>query len=169
MIRGPDGPSQLREQKHQNSSPSFMPPPGPKIEVQCTLPGRGRRNGLRAGYRASEGRAEAWAGACGAARLARGSADGGRRYAHAQRGRRPIERGSRQTRRRERAAEAKSTTGLVKDHAQRFLVRIDDVVDEPLARRRMEHQENDRPLRPIMQRHFRRDAVRRHPFSPRRT
>jgi len=34
-------------------------PANPKIEVQCTLPGRWRRIGLRAGYRASEGRAEA--------------------------------------------------------------------------------------------------------------
>jgi hypothetical protein len=32
-------------------------PASPKIEVQCTLPGRGRRIGLRAGYRASEGHA----------------------------------------------------------------------------------------------------------------
>ena len=34
-------------------------PASPKIEVQCTLPGRGRRIGLRAGYWASEGRVEA--------------------------------------------------------------------------------------------------------------
>ena len=39
--------------------------------------------------------------------------------------------------------------------AQRFLVGINDVVDEPLARGRMDHQEFDRPLRPAMQRHFR--------------
>jgi len=32
-------------------------PRQPEIEVQCTLPGRGRRIGLRAGYRASEGHA----------------------------------------------------------------------------------------------------------------
>jgi hypothetical protein len=32
-------------------------PAGPKIDVQCTLAGRGRRNGLRAGSRASGGRA----------------------------------------------------------------------------------------------------------------
>ena len=113
-------------------------------------------SGQRGARRARGG----WAGACGAARLARGISR-----------RRPALRSraapattdraeSRQTRRRERAAEAKSTTGVVKDHAQRFLVRIDDVVDEPLARRRMEHQKNHRPLRPIIQRHFRHNAVR---------
>jgi hypothetical protein len=37
--------------------PLFHAPASPKIEVQCTLPGRGRRIGLRAGYRASEGHA----------------------------------------------------------------------------------------------------------------
>ena len=31
--------------------------PPAQIDVQCTLPGRGRRIGLRAGYRASEGHA----------------------------------------------------------------------------------------------------------------
>jgi len=36
----------------------FHAPASPKIEVQCILPGRGRRIGLRAGYWASEGRAE---------------------------------------------------------------------------------------------------------------
>jgi hypothetical protein len=83
-------------------------------------------SGQRGARRARGG----WTGACSAARLVRGSADGGRR---------PIKPGSLQTRRRERAAEAKSTTRVVKDHAQRILVRIDDVIDEPLARRRMEH------------------------------
>jgi hypothetical protein len=34
-----------------------IPSAGPEIEAQCTLPGRGRRNGLRAGSRASGGRA----------------------------------------------------------------------------------------------------------------
>jgi hypothetical protein len=53
-----------------------------------------------------------------------------------------------------------SATGAVKDHAQGFLVRINDVVDEPFVRRRMKHQENHRPLRPIIQRHRRRDTVR---------
>jgi hypothetical protein len=62
---------------------------------------------------------------------------------------------------RESAAEGASTIGLAKDHAQRFLVRINDVVDESLARGRMDHQEFDRSLRSIMQRHFRHDAVRR--------
>jgi len=33
----------------------FHAPASPKIELQCTLPRRGRRIGLRAGYRASEG------------------------------------------------------------------------------------------------------------------
>jgi hypothetical protein len=47
-----------------------------------------------------------------------------------------------------------SATGAVKDHAQGFLVRINDVVDEPLVRRRMKHQEDHRPLRPIIERHW---------------
>ena len=34
-----------------------IPSAGPEIDVQCTLPGRGRRNGLRAGSWASRGRA----------------------------------------------------------------------------------------------------------------
>jgi hypothetical protein len=80
-------------------------------------------SGQRGARRARGG----WTGACSAARLVRGSADGGRR--------RPIKPESRQTRRRKHAAAAKSTTRVVKDHAQRLLVRIDDVVDEPLARR----------------------------------
>ena len=42
-------------------------------------------------------------------------------------------------RRREGAADGASTICLAKDHAQRFLVRINDVVDEPLARGRMDH------------------------------
>ena len=32
-------------------------PAGPNVEVRCTLTGRGRRIGLRAGYWASEGHA----------------------------------------------------------------------------------------------------------------
>ena len=40
---------------------------------------------------------------------------------------------------REGAADGASTICLAKDHAQRFLVRINDVVDEPLARGRMDH------------------------------
>jgi hypothetical protein len=81
-------------------------------------------SGQRGARRARGG----WTGACGAVRLARGINR-----------RRPTTAESRQTRRRERAAEAKSMTRVVKHHAQRLLVRIDDVVDEPLARRRMEH------------------------------
>ena len=46
------------------------------------------------------------------------------------------------------AAGTASTTCLVKDQAQGFLVRIDDAVDEPFARGRMQHQEFDRSLRP---------------------
>jgi hypothetical protein len=153
MIRGPDGPRQLREHERRNSRPSFIPSAGPKIDVQCTLPGRGRRNGLRAGSRASGGHAGrakgGWrcARAC-PARILRRDSDARSRVASA-----AIE-----PRRRKGAA---STTGLVKDHAQRFLVRINDVVDEPLARGRMDHQEYHRPLRPIMQHHFRPDPVRR--------
>ena len=86
-------------------------------------------SGQRGGRRARGG----WAGACGAVRLARGI--NRRRPALHSRAAPATTAESRQTRRRERAAAAKSTTGVVKDHAQRFLVRIDDVVDEPLARR----------------------------------
>ena len=57
MIRGPDGPRQLREQKRRNLRPSCIASAGPKIDVQCTLPGRGRQNGLPAGFGASGGRA----------------------------------------------------------------------------------------------------------------
>ena len=61
-------------------APLSSQPPGPKIDVQCTLPGRGRRNGLRAGSRASGGRA----GVGGGARSSpRASPDGARRCAHA--------------------------------------------------------------------------------------
>jgi hypothetical protein len=42
-------------------------------------------------------------------------------------------------RRREGAADGASTICLANDHAQRFLVRTNDVVDEPLARGRMDH------------------------------
>jgi hypothetical protein len=42
-------------------------------------------------------------------------------------------------RRREGVADGASTICLAKDHAQRFLVGINDVVDEPLARGRMDH------------------------------
>jgi hypothetical protein len=49
---------------------------------------------------------------------------------------------------------------VVEHHAQRFLVRINDVVDEPPARRRMKHQKDNRPLRPIIERHCRGDTVR---------
>jgi hypothetical protein len=42
-------------------------------------------------------------------------------------------------RQREGAADGASTACLVKDHAQRFLVGRNDVVDEPLAPGRMDH------------------------------
>src|ERR1700691_2185740 len=88
-------------------------------------------SGQRGARRAGGG----WAGACGAARLARGIS----RRRPALRSRAAPATTDQAESPANPAARARrpraSTTGVVKDHAQRFLVRIDDVVDEPLARR----------------------------------
>jgi hypothetical protein len=97
-----------------------IPSAGPEIDVQCTLPGRGRRNGLRAGSWASRGRA-----GLGALRARISCA-----HPRDARLRRSLTRSERADRsradtgepqRRKGAADGASTTCLVKDHAQRFL------------------------------------------------
>jgi hypothetical protein len=117
----------------------------------------------RLGQRRARGtrRGRAGVGAVARAPPRENPSDGRGASAHAWRVRRPRERGDRRPR-------GASTTGVVKDYAQRLLVRINDVVDEPLTRGRMEHQKNDRPFRPIIQRHCRRNAGWAHPSSPRR-
>ena len=97
-------------------APLFIPSAGPKIEVQCTLPSRGRRNGLPAGSWASGGHA---GGLVGAARAFPARIPGRRRDAAG------ADRSSANTgepRGREGAADGASTIGLAKDHAQRSRV-----------------------------------------------
>jgi hypothetical protein len=98
----------------------------------CTL-ARGPAKGARDGQRAAKlGRR--------CARLLRASPDGAAALRSCVA--RAADRSSADTgepRRREGAADGASTICLAKDHAQRFLVGTNDVVDEPLARGRMDH------------------------------
>ena len=138
MSRGPDGPRQRREHERRNSRPSFMPPQVRRLRFNAPFPAAGGGMGCPLASRPAKG-ARAGLGGCARCPL-RGSPDGAAlrsRTARAPTNRRtPTTRG----RRRRRVNDPPRQGPRAK-----ILVRINDVVDEPLARGRMHHQEFDRP------------------------